>query len=108
MNIDVRRRERLGRSLNQPAEEPDQRCRGEDRDRADDCEAERRDWLDPEQAEPFGCQGRVARVEPGGKTSLGRVKLAGGLNPVTITVTGKNPASTNYLVGIDGFELKPL
>ncbi len=51
--------------------------------------------------------GYSGRVQPSGLVSLGRVALVVGANPVTIEVNGKNARSANFLVGIDGFVLKP-
>ncbi len=47
-------------------------------------------------------------VVPTGAVSLGTVNLKEGKNPLTVKITGKNPASTGYLVGIDAFVLKPV
>ena len=47
-------------------------------------------------------------VKPSGPVSLGRAKLTAGDNKITFTVTGKNEKSTNTLVGIDAFELRPI
>jgi hypothetical protein len=46
-------------------------------------------------------------VTPTGAISLGKVKLKAGDNQVKVTITGKNDASSGYLVGIDCFVLKP-
>ena len=47
-------------------------------------------------------------VHPSGPISLGRAKLNAGDNKITLMITGKNDKSTNTLVGIDAFELKPV
>jgi hypothetical protein len=46
-------------------------------------------------------------VSATGPISFGKVTLKKGDNPLTIKVVGKDDASTNYLVGIDAFVLKP-
>jgi hypothetical protein len=46
-------------------------------------------------------------VIPSGAISLGKVKLRAGKNLMTITTTGKNQKSSNYLIGLDAIELKP-
>jgi len=48
-----------------------------------------------------------ANVAPSGPMSLGRVTLPAGNVPVTITITGKDAASSGYLVGLDALVLKP-
>lgn len=45
-------------------------------------------------------------VKPTGAISLGRIKLAAGLNPIQIRIAGKDPRSSGYFVGIDAFVLK--
>lgn len=45
-------------------------------------------------------------VSPSGPVSLGAVTLPAGNVPVTITITGKDPSSRGYLVGLDAFVLK--
>ena len=42
-----------------------------------------------------------------GDVPLGAAALDAGLHTLSITVAGKNPRSTNYLVGIDWFKLSP-
>lgn len=46
-------------------------------------------------------------VVPTGPISLGRVFLNAGPNEVVLEVMGKDSRSTGYLVGLDGFLLKP-
>lgn len=48
----------------------------------------------------------ATEVVPTGAISLGRVTLKKGDNTLTIKVTGKDDASTGYLVGLDAFLLK--
>jgi hypothetical protein len=45
-------------------------------------------------------------VEATGPTDLGMVRLGAGDNSLTISVVGKNPRSTNVIVGIDAFVLR--
>jgi hypothetical protein len=47
-------------------------------------------------------------VMPSGPISLGVANLKQGGNTVTIKTTGKAAQSTNYLVGVDAVELKPV
>jgi hypothetical protein len=42
------------------------------------------------------------------EVSLGSVDLKGGPNPIGVSVTGRNPQSKNFTVGIDAFLLKAL
>jgi hypothetical protein len=42
------------------------------------------------------------------EVSLGTLALKAGTLPLTIRVTGRNPASGGFVVGIDAFELRPL
>jgi hypothetical protein len=46
-------------------------------------------------------------VAPSGPVSFGRVPMKAGANEIILEVVGKNEQSTGYLVGIDGFVLKP-
>jgi hypothetical protein len=46
-------------------------------------------------------------VRPSGPVSFGRVQMKAGANEVVVEVTGKDARSAGYLVGIDGFLLKP-
>ncbi|HEX8524095.1 MAG TPA: glycoside hydrolase family 172 protein [Tepidisphaeraceae bacterium] len=47
------------------------------------------------------------RVEPSGATRLGTAHLNAGQTTLTIRITGKDEASTNTFVGIDGIKLEP-
>jgi hypothetical protein len=47
------------------------------------------------------------RVVPSGKIDFGVVQLTSGPHRVRFTATGRNPASTDYRIGIDCLELKP-
>ncbi|HLJ54518.1 MAG TPA: glycoside hydrolase family 172 protein [Chthonomonadaceae bacterium] len=47
-------------------------------------------------------------VVPTGPVSFGRVTLKAGDNPLTIKVLDKDGRSSNYLVGIDAFVLRPV
>jgi hypothetical protein len=47
-------------------------------------------------------------VRPSGPVSFGKVSLKAGANPVRLRITGKDPQSSGYLVGIDAFVLKRL
>lgn len=51
--------------------------------------------------------GYAADVTPSGPISFGRVSLKPGANEILIEVIGKEEKSEGYLVGIDGFVLKP-
>jgi hypothetical protein len=55
--------------------------------------------------------GYSPNVEPTGPISFGRVQLKAGENQLTIEIVGKDPRaqgySNGYLVGIDGFVLRP-
>jgi hypothetical protein len=55
--------------------------------------------------------GYSPNVEPTGPISFGRVPLRAGENQLTIEIVGKDPRaqgySNGYLVGIDGFVLRP-
>ncbi len=46
-------------------------------------------------------------VAPTGAVSFGRVPMRAGANQVVVEVVGKNARSQGYLVGIDGFMLRP-
>ena len=46
-------------------------------------------------------------VVPSGPVSLGRAPLRAGANEVVLEVAGKDTRSTGYLVGLDGFVLRP-
>jgi hypothetical protein len=52
-------------------------------------------------------RGYSENVRPTGSVSLGRVPLKAGANTIELEVAGKDPRSTGYLVGLDGFVLKP-
>lgn len=56
---------------------------------------------------PTVIRGYAATVKPTGPISLGRVTLKAGANHLELEVVGKDVRSSNYLVGIDGFILKP-
>jgi hypothetical protein len=60
---------------------------------------------------PTIVHGYSPRVEPTGPISLGRVHLHAGTNRVDVEIVGKDPRSAGYsggyLVGIDGFVLRP-
>jgi hypothetical protein len=56
---------------------------------------------------PTTVKGYSVGVRPTGPVSLGRVKLNAGANRIELEVIGKDTHSTGYLVGIDGFVLKP-
>jgi hypothetical protein len=51
--------------------------------------------------------GYHAEVVPAGPISLGRVPMKAGANEVVFEITGKDARSTGYLVGLDGFVLRP-
>jgi hypothetical protein len=51
--------------------------------------------------------GYHSTLKPTGPISLGRVRLERGANALVMEVTGKDPRSTAYAVGIDGFRLSP-
>lgn len=53
-------------------------------------------------------RGYAANVRPTGPISFGRVSLKEGANQVVVETVGKEAASTGFLVGIDGFVLKPV
>lgn len=46
-------------------------------------------------------------VLPKGRTELGKIDLAAGTHRITFRVTGKNAASTGYLLGVDAIGLEP-
>jgi hypothetical protein len=46
-------------------------------------------------------------VTPTGPVSFGKVTLKKGDNQLTVKIVGKDDRSSNYLVGIDAFVLKP-
>lgn len=46
-------------------------------------------------------------VEAKDKTILGTIMLTEGVHRLTFRAVGKNPASTNYLIGLDAIGLKP-
>jgi hypothetical protein len=52
-------------------------------------------------------KGYNADVVPSGPVSLGRVPMKAGPNQVVLEVTGKDTRSSGYLVGLDGFVLRP-
>jgi hypothetical protein len=52
-------------------------------------------------------KGYTQEVRPSGPVAFGRQSLQSGANELVVEVTGKEAASTGYLVGIDGFVLKP-
>jgi hypothetical protein len=47
-------------------------------------------------------------VVASGPIPFGEVTLAAGNNPFTIRITGRDPSSISYMVGIDAFVLTPL
>lgn len=53
-------------------------------------------------------KGYAVGVVPSGPVSFGRVRLQAGANPISVELTGKQPLSQGYLVGIDGFLLTPV
>jgi hypothetical protein len=52
-------------------------------------------------------RGYNAEVIPSGPVSLGRVPLRAGANQIVLEVAGKDARSSGYLVGVDGFVLRP-
>lgn len=52
-------------------------------------------------------QGYHEALRAGGPISLGRVQLQAGANPLLLEIAGKDARSTDYVVGIDGFLLRP-
>ena len=46
-------------------------------------------------------------VRASGPISLGPVQLQRGTNALLLEIAGKDPRSTDYVVGIDGFLLRP-
>jgi hypothetical protein len=52
-------------------------------------------------------KGYAEGVRPTGPVSLGRVAVKAGANEVTLENVGKDDRSKGYLVGLDGFVLKP-
>lgn len=60
------------------------------------------------QPDPLTIDFYAPQVAASGPMPLGRVKLETGANVVTVTTMGKNEKSTNYLVGIDALQLKPV
>ncbi len=52
-------------------------------------------------------KGYSPEVVPTGPVSFGRVPLRSGANAIAVEVVGKDTRSAGYLVGIDGFVLKP-
>ena len=57
--------------------------------------------------QPGTFRGYTTEVRRSGPVSLGRARLKAGANEVTVEVTGKDARSEGYLVGIDGFLLRP-
>ncbi len=47
-------------------------------------------------------------VVPTGAVDMGNITLTAGDNPLVVKMVGKNPASSNYLFGLDAFVLKPV
>ncbi|MCL5104184.1 MAG: M43 family zinc metalloprotease [Armatimonadetes bacterium] len=66
-------------------------------------------WLGLVDAAKIGSpfDGYAPIVAPSGRVTLGTKYLLAGNNMITFTVTGKNPLSDGYLVGLDCFELIP-
>jgi hypothetical protein len=56
---------------------------------------------------PTLVRGYAPNVRPTGALPLGRVRLSASANTIELEVAGKDPRSTGYLVGLDGFVLKP-
>ena len=56
-------------------------------------------------------RGYAERVESTGPVSFGRVPLRAGANSLVLEIVGKDPRasgySDGYLVGVDGFVLRP-
>ena len=61
---------------------------------------------------PAEFKGYSPQVAPSGPVSFGRVQLRAGANTLVVEIIGKEPASqgysNGYLVGIDGFLLRPV
>ncbi|CCW34456.1 Protein of unknown function (DUF2961) [Chthonomonas calidirosea] len=56
--------------------------------------------------QPTDCY--TPNVQAKDQTILGNVMLTAGVHRLTFRAVGKNPASTNYLIGVDAIGLKPL
>ena len=52
-------------------------------------------------------RGYATAVSPTGPVSFGRVPMRAGANEVVVEVAGKDPLSKGFLIGVDGFVLKP-
>lgn len=56
--------------------------------------------------QPTDCY--TPNVQAKDQTILGNVMLTAGVHRLTFRAVGKNPASTNYFIGVDAIGLKPL